>query len=125
MYISNRDIKLIAFLLSQEKEATTTQLAKEFFNIKDNYTLIKKDAFMRSWLERFRKLGIVERIKNTEKTAYSIRPDKVMVGKNLFVNWKNKEVIEFDTIALLFPEFGWVFFEMPKGFALASKNEQQ
>lgn len=116
--ITKKDIELICFLLTLEKEVTTSDVAKMFFSTTDTYELIKKDSFVRQWFQRFERAGIVKKLSNGGKATYTLDPNRVRVGKQLFVDWSSHEVYEADVVGLYFEDTGWLYFEMPPEFSL-------
>ena len=118
--LRTNDFNILFYLVSLDKECTTTEMAKAIFGkeIKDTYDLIKKDSYIRSWLKKFERMGIVKKVKNGNKTYYTINRENVMVGKQLFVNWETKQIYELDVLGLKVPEIGWIFVQLPQHLAL-------
>jgi len=113
-----QDLKLLVFLLTQEEPVSTTDIAKRFFGVSKRYDIIKKDSWLRYWLEKQYKNGIVKKINNCDKTIYTINKDCIKVGRQILIDWATRELLIKDVVGIKTKEFGWVFYELPEGFAL-------
>ena len=115
------DLLLLTFLLSKEEPMTTTEIAKRFFNVKERYEIIGKSTWVRYWLEKKAKEGIISKKNNGSKVIYTINKDNVKVGRAVFINWSTKQTEVIDVIGIKTKQFGWVFYEIPPGFELVEE----
>jgi len=118
MITNERDLKLLVFLMSRQESMTTTEIAKQFFDVKKRYAIIKKDSWLRYWLDKQSKAGIIEKINNCDKTVYTINKDNVKAGKVVFIDWLTKQLMIKDVVAIKTKNLGWIFYELPEGFYL-------
>ena len=116
--MNERDLRLLAFLMSRQDSMTTTEIAKQFFDVKKRYAVIKKDSWLRYWLDKQYKAGIIKKINNCDKTVYTINKENVKAGKVVFIDWLTKQLITKDVVAIKTKNLGWIFYELPGGFCL-------
>jgi len=118
MEIKRKDIEILCHLLSVKKEVTTTELARQVFNVSDRYELIKKDSFIRNWFRRFEKMGVVRKLRNKDKTYYALNEERIRVGKHAFVDWSTQEILTEDVVGIKVKGIGWVYFVLPPQFGV-------
>ena len=88
------DKKILGYLFEQSS-ATTTELAKHCFDIKDRKDLISKDSLIRYHAQQLVDDGIIEKSGN-KKIVYSIEPNNVIAGEStLYIN-NNDTISEID-----------------------------
>jgi len=69
-------------MLKLKSKITTSSLAKRLFEIKNDYELRKKDSYIRSWLKKWEKAGIVKHLDDNGKRVYFLDLTKIGIVKN-------------------------------------------
>ena len=88
------DKKIVAYLFEYES-ATTTELAKHCFDIKDRKDLISKDSLIRYHAQQLADGGIIEKSGN-KKIVYSIEPNNVIAGDSTLHINEDDKISEID-----------------------------
>jgi hypothetical protein len=100
-------------IIKRDKEVTTTKLAKEIFNPKDDYELRKKDSLIRKRLKKWNDLGVVKLVKRVSTSYYSIPFNRIFLGEGeIRIVEKNREVrFKIGEALALKTNFGWILFK--------------
>jgi len=80
-YIDKDDLKIVlALLLFEGKELTTTKLVKLIYNVNDEYQLRGLDSNIRKKLEKLTKYGILIKEELNGKTVYKLNKEAIFIG---------------------------------------------
>jgi hypothetical protein len=85
-----KDMFLLAKMIIENRRTTTYSFAKKNIPYKDDYDLRKKEVFVRQFLERWKRYGIIGCEETDGKKIYFPNLDKIEVGKAEIIIGKKK-----------------------------------
>jgi len=109
--VMKNDMIILGRIISEaDKTMTTTELARKVFCVKNDYELRKKDAFIRKWLKKWAKKGIVIEENDGKKCYYKLDLSKVTWGDGTISlkAGKGVEKIKLGFVMGIYDD-GWIF----------------